>query len=173
MRISGLQALLRGQVALAGLAALLAANAWLDLPTGPAFLWLGVGLLALTVVFPDTLAGLLFVADVVVWWILGGAGQPWWRAAVLALLLGALHLAAAWASLGPTQVVARDGAGRALVLRGVGFLAVSAVGVVVVLGVVALPGLVPRGWGWVVVATGAIVAGVVALGAARGRATQD
>lgn len=170
MRISVVQGILRAVLASAGLAALFAANAWLALPTGPAFFWVGLGLLALTVVFPDTLAGLLFVADVLAWWLLGGAEQPWWQAGVVALLLGTVHLAGAWASLGPLQVAARDGAGRALVLRGVGFLAASAVGVAVVLGVVAVPGaVVPRGWGWVVVATAAVVAGTLLLGAARTR----
>lgn len=163
-RTAPLQWVLRLTLLAAGLGACLLTQLWLDVFISPVLFGLAALALVASALKPDTGLPGVFIAVLLVWWFVGGWHAAWWHAAVVALLVGVVHLSAAWAATGPSHQTARRSLvsplGRAALL----YLAACVVGIAVVVGVSHLSSqLVPRGWPWiVVVAAGvAVVAGRV------------
>lgn len=113
---------------------------------------------------PGSPAALLGVGVVAVWWLFGGEPQ-WWQGVALAGLLAVAHLGCAYAAAAPSYAAVRGGGLRRMAASSLGYLAACAVGVALVLAVVAVPAdLVPRGAVWVGLGLVALVgAGIVAV----------
>lgn len=144
---SGAQWVLRLVVLAAGAGALVAINCWAPFLLAP-YCTAACGLVALwQVVRPESLAGGVFVAVVVLWWLWAGASAPLWQAGVVAVLLAVQHLGLAYAAAAPPWA----GADRATALqwlRGLGIYLVACLVAGALVGlVVAMP--LPRAALWV------------------------
>ncbi len=150
------QWLLRSAVLLAGAAAVLAC--WMWFPSPPSFLALVLVLAVWAALWPGSWGPFLLSLAVVIWWLGGGGGAPWWQVALLALLLAVGHLAAAYAAAGPPWAVVSARAGARMARAGGVYLAACvALGLLVWVGALLVPGVLPGGVLW-------IAAGVAALG---------
>ncbi|MFT3888645.1 MAG: hypothetical protein QM713_10860 [Arachnia sp.] len=126
---------------------------------------------AWTIGRPESVAPLAAIAVLGFWWMSAGGASNWGQTAALAGLLACFHLTAALGAAAPTYAEMTPRAAGALLRRGVGYLAASAGAALLVIGVSSVPpGVLPRGLGWigvgfavVVLATGAVLAGLSTL----------
>lgn len=142
--------------------------AWIGGPLVTALLVVMVALALWAVARPGSPAPLLAVGVVALWWLFGGPAQ-WWQGAALAGLLAVAHLGCAYAAAAPSYAAVRGRGLRRMLTQGLGYLAVCAAGVALVLAVVAVPAdAVPRGPAWVGLGLVALVgAGIVAVALRR------
>ncbi|WP_203567649.1 hypothetical protein [Aestuariimicrobium ganziense] len=151
LRISEMSAgqwVLRVAIVLSGALLLQLPTWWATFFFGPVLAGIGALMVLVSLLAPDSLAPVGLVAVVGAWWLMAGADNPLWQAAVLALLLGVFHLSCAWAASAPTHGVIRRRLARAMAGRAVAFLLVVAVGLALVLGAASLPAL-PGGLLWI------------------------
>lgn len=130
---------------------------WFPVVIWPLYAIVVGGLLTWVLIQPDSMAALIMIAVVALWWLLVGP-TAWWQALVLAAVLGAFHLGVAWSAAAPSasRLPTPDLARLGLVL--LGFLAVTGAFVAVILGVAAVPeGVVPRGFPWIALAGAAVL----------------
>lgn len=163
------QWVLRGSVALAGVASVLLCWWWIPVPGSVLALALGVAVWCAA--GPGSWGPFVLSLVVAFWWLGGGDAAQWWRVIPLALLLAAVHLGGAYAAAAPSWSAVTGRAGRAMAVAAALYLAACAGLSLVVVGASAvMPGLLAGGVGWVAAGVVALVAaGIAAVVAIRRR----
>ncbi len=177
--MSGQQWVLRLIVLTSGIGTAILCDVWFPVLLSTPLLVTAVVLAFTSVVRPDSVTPMLFIAVVALWWLAGGAVAPvqggdggsLWRWLSVAATVAVFHMTTAFAAAAPSyaRITARA---AAMLLRGlVGFVAVSVAAGTAVLGLRALPDDVLGLW-WVAAGALAIAAATVAVVAAlRARPT--
>lgn len=158
------QWLLRMMIMVAGAAAFGLSWLWLDVFFGPVLLGLGLVGLVVAGVHPDSPATAGVVVVLLLWWLLGGQDVALWRPGVVAVTVGVMHLAAAWASVGPSHGAGTRRLTTSMLRAGAAYVAAVVVACGVVIGVASLSAaMAPRGLVWLSLLAVAVaaVAGVV------------
>ncbi|RMB59861.1 hypothetical protein [Tessaracoccus antarcticus] len=170
---SGQQWVLRLTVLSSGVGAAVLCNLWFPVLISPALLVTALVMAFASVIRPDSVAPLFFVAAVGLWWLAGaaaasqpdgGGGTPG-RWLGVTVLVAVFHLSTAFAAAAPSYARVTGRAAKLLSLAGVGYVAVSVAVGMAVLGLAALPRHV-LGPGWVVAGALSVSVATVALVAA-------
>lgn len=151
------QWLLRGLVLLAGVGVTLLSWWWFPTLAVPPLLASAAVLVLWSVVRPGSLAPLLLVVILALWWLAGAGGALGWQWLVIAGLVGLFHMASAHAAAAPSWAAVRRGAASVMARTSALHLGASLVVGALVLVVVRTPSdALARGPWW-------LVAGLVAL----------
>lgn len=115
-----------------------------------------------SVVLPDSPAPTIALGGVVVWWAAAGGDAAWWQVLIVGMLLAAFHIGVALSAVAPPWAHA----GQRVVRRWFGtagrYLALTAAGLGITVGVAAI-GDVPWGTVWVVLGAGSLTAAALAV----------
>lgn len=107
--------------------------------------------LIVAIVKPDTITPALVLLMLLGWWFCGPT-HSWWSTVSFAMLLATYHLCTAWASGTRIRTTATLSAIVGLLWRGLSFVGATG-GAAALLLAAASWTAVPRGWGWVALAS--------------------